>query len=128
MPYNLILISWLLFTYTFHLSWTGIPEMFIFCIFMCMVLRFRMGGGMHCRNTSSQHSCCMLCVFHCKYCMLHTCISLKMKNIGSHIHTKISFIFTNSWNRWRDFRYIFIMFSKMYSPVIFKKQGKHFYI
>lgn len=60
--------------------------MFIFYILMCMVTDpKRMGGGnLIYINTSSQHSCCMFCVFHCKYCMLYTFISLKMKNIGSY--------------------------------------------
>lgn len=41
------------------------------------------------RKTDSQHSCCMLYVIHCKYCMLYTCISLKMKNIGSYTHKNL---------------------------------------
>lgn len=44
------------------------------------------------RNASLQHSCCTLCVFHCKYSMLHACISLKMgKNRLIHNTTLVSF-------------------------------------
>ena len=63
-----------LFTYTFPLSLAGIPEILVFCILVCMVVRKE---GWECfRNTNWQHSCCMFCVIHCKQCML----SLKLKN------------------------------------------------
>lgn len=127
----MLLSASLLFTCIFHLSRTGIPAMFVFYILMCMVLRFKEHGWAKAvyRNTSSQHSCCMLCVFHYKYCILHTCISLKIKNMGSYTHKNlVSFLpIVGTGGGMLDI-IPFLFFSKMNSIVFFKKQGKTCYL
>lgn len=78
------------------------------------------------RNTSSQHSCCMFCVFHCKYCMLHTCISLKMMSIGSYTHKNLaSFLPIVGTDGGMLDMLSFLFFFKMNYVIFFKKQGKN---
>ena len=115
------------FYLTFCLSWTGIPEIFIFCVLICVVPRFKEWVGKKCflRNTSSQHSCCMRCVCRCKYCMLHTCISLKMMNTGSYIQQHlVSFLPIVGTDGGMLDMILFLIFSKMNSVIFFKKIRK----